>query len=372
MEITIKVVETKKDLKKFIYLPAKLYKDNENWIPPIYVDERKFFKPSKNKAFSYSDTILALAYKNGKLAGRIMGIINKKFNSANNEKQARFFMLECFNDKDISRKLLNFVESWAREKGMKYIVGPLGFSDKDPQGCLVDGFENRAVITAPYSLPYIQELIIDSDYTKNIDLLSYKIPVPDAIPDLYTNIYNRISKSADFKILQFKNRKEMKPHIVPVFRIVNETYKEIFAFDEISEKEMYELADRYINFLDPRFVYIIYKEEEPVAFVVAIPDMGLGIQKVKGRLFPFGFIKVLKSAKESTKLVLLLGAVKENYRGLGLDVLMANKLFRASIENGMEIIDSHLILERNTKMRAVIEKVGGEIYKRFRIFTKEL
>lgn len=372
MKITIRVVETRKDLKKFIYLPAKIYKDCENWIPPIYMEEWKFFKPSKNKGFSYSDTILALAYKNDQIAGRIMGIINNKYNTSKNDNQARFFMFECVEDKDVARKLLDFIENWAREKGMNNIVGPLGFSDKDPQGCLVEGFENRAVITAPYSLPYLQELITDSGYVKNQDLLSYKIPVPKAIPELYSKIFQRISKNQNYEILHFKSRKEIKPHIVPVFRIVNATYKEIYAFDELSEKEMYELADRYINFLDPRFVNIVYKKDEPVAFIVAIPDMSIGIQKAKGKLFPFGFIKILGSAKKSSKLVLLLGAVKEEYRGLGLDVLLAYSIMKASIENGIKVIDSHLILEVNTKMRAEAERVNGQIYKRFRIYKKDL
>jgi GNAT superfamily N-acetyltransferase len=372
MEIKIKVVETPKDLKKFIYLPANLYKDNENWIPPIYSEEWKFFKASKNKALTYSETIKILAYNDGKAVGRIMGIINNKFNAAKKDKQARFFMLECVNDNDVASKLINFIEDWAREKGMTNIVGPLGFSDKDPQGCLVEGFEHRAVITAPYSLSYMQKLINNSGYVKNLDLLSYKIPVPETMPALYSKIFERISRNQDFKILHFKSRKELKPHIVPVFRIVNETYKDIYAFDKLSEKEMYELADRYINFLDPRFVNLIYKGDEPIAFIVSIPDMGIGIQKAKGKLFPFGFIKILGSAKKSSKLVLLLGAVKEEYRGIGLDVLLAYSVMKASIDNGIKVIDSHLILEVNTKMRAEVERVNGEIYKRFRIFKKDL
>ncbi len=372
MKIEIKEVNNRKSLKKFIYFPSSIYKENSNWIPPIYMDEWKFFNPNKNKSFKYCDTCLVLAYENNEIAGRIMGIINKRYNENNNEKNARFSFLECNNNQEVANALLTYIENWAREKKMETIVGPLGFSDKDPQGCLIEGFENRCVISAPYNLEYLPQLIENAGFKKKNNLVSYQIKVPDEIPDLYKKVHDRVFNNPNYEIFEPKTKKQLKQNIIPVFNLLNETYASIYAFDPLDDEEKKEFANRYISILNPDFTKTIKKDETMAAFIISMPDISEGVQKAKGKIFPLGLFKILRSQKKTKQLVLLLGAVKEKYRGLGLDFALAYKILETAKKYNFETIDSHLILENNTKMRAEAEKFGGKVYKRFRIFQKDL
>jgi GNAT superfamily N-acetyltransferase len=374
MAIDIREVRTRRDLKAFIYLPEKIHKGHRNWVPPIYMDEWKYFDPQKNKAFGYCQTILLLAFREGRVVGRIMGIINTRFNEYRNEKLGRFGFLETWEDKEVVHALLERVEEWTRRLGMTRIVGPYGFSDQDPEGFLIEGFEHRATIATYYNYEWLPRLVENEGYTKDIDYVVYKLDVPKELPAFYKKIFERTARKGIFRVVEFRKRREFKPWIRPILRLMNECYtgSEIYGFAPLDEKEMDDLAKRYMPVLDPRFVKVVAKDDEPAAFVVGIPDMTAGIQKARGRLFPFGFIHILRAAKKTKQLDLLLGAVKEKYRGQGLDVYMGTRMIQSAQEAGMEIMDSHHEMETNVRVRAEMEKMGGQIYKRFRVLKKDL
>ena len=374
MDIEIIEVKSRKDLKDFIHLPAKIHRNHFNWVPPIYNDEWIFFNPKKNRAFSYSDTILLLAYKEGKLVGRIMGIINHKYNDATGENDGRFVFFETYEDFQVAKKLLDAIEEWARLKGMKNLVGPLGFSDKDPQGMLIEGFNEPVVISSNANFPFMVDFLEKAGYGKKTDLVVYKVIIPKVIPDFYRKIYDRtVRNNPGLKFVEIKTKRQIKPYIRPVMRLVNETFKEIYAFAALSEQEMDEFASRYLMILDPRFIKIIENEKsEVIAFVLGIPDISAGIIKSKGYLFPFGFISILNSQKTAKQLTLLLGAIREDYRNQGLNTILGIRMLEEAHNAGLEYIDSHLELESNIKIRAEMEKMGGVVYKRYRIYTKIL
>lgn len=372
MPVQIKQVKTKRELRKFISLPYKLHKHHKTWVPPLYSDEWKFFNPKENKSLSYSDTILFLAYRNNDVVGRIMCIINKNHNKLNNIKYARFFLPESINNQDVLHKLISAVEEWAIKKGMVKLVGPMGFSDKDPQGFLIEGFDHRAIIATPCNYEYMVDMIVNEGFKKDVDLLDFIISVPDKVPEVYKRIYKRIIRKEEFVLHEFEKRKDLKLYIIPVLRLMNECYSEIYGFVPIKEDEMIELANQYIPVLDPKFVKVISLYGETVAFIVGIPDFSEGLQKAHGRLFPFGIFKVMRAMKNTDRITLLLGAVKPKYQNLGLNVILATKFFETAIANRIKQIESHLILETNTKMLGEVKKVNGKIYKRFRIFYKEL
>ena len=169
MGITIKEVKTRKDLKTFIYLPEKIHADHKNWVHPIYMDEWKYFDTKKNKSFSYCKAVLLLAFKDGKAAGRIMGIINDRYNDYKNEKTVRFGYLETWEDEPVIRALLQEVEVWGRKNGMTKIVGPYGFTDQDPEGFLIEGFEHRATIATYYNYEWLPKFVEKLGYGKDID-----------------------------------------------------------------------------------------------------------------------------------------------------------------------------------------------------------
>jgi hypothetical protein len=374
MTVEVRDVVTRRDLKTFIYLPERIHRGHANWVPPLYVDDWKYFDRAKNKAFTYCPTILLLAWRDGRPVGRVMGIVNSRFNEFRNVRLARFGYLETREDPETVHALLARVEEWARGQGMTRIIGPYGFSDQDPEGFLIEGFENRATIATYYNFEWLPRLVEVEGYVKDIDYFVYKVDVPGELPDFYRKIYERGIRRGDFTIVEFRKRKELKPWIRPILGLMNECYTggNIYGFAPLDGKEMDDLAKRYLPILDPRFIKVVAKDGEVVSFLVGMPDITAGIQKAKGRLLPFGFIRILRAAKQTRQLDLLLGAVKEKHRGLGLDVLMGARQLMSAREAGMEFLDSHHEMESNLLVRALMERMGGKVYKRFRVYQKAL
>lgn len=371
--INLTEVKNKKDLKHFIRLPFEIHKQHKEWVPPLLSDEWTLFDKDKNHSFEFCDTIMLLAEKDGKVVGRIMGIINHMYNKAHGEKAVRFCFMECFDDTCVFDDLLSAVEEWGRVKGMDKMVGPLGFSDKDPQGFLIEGFEDPvSVMITNCSLPYMVSHMERNGYQKKIDLFQYRLERPREIPEVYLKIAERV-KSRGFEIIPLKKSKQVKPWVGPVFDLINETYTEIYGFAPLTERESREFADRFLPLLDAEYIKLIKNaDEDLVGFVVAMPDIGPGIKKAKGRIFPFGFIHILRSMRQSKQLNLLLGCVKNSIQNTGLDALLAVELFKSTEKNNLTVIDSHLVMEENVKMRATFERLGGICYKKYRIFEKDL
>ncbi len=374
MSITVRDVATKKDLKAFINLPERLHRGHANWVHPIYMDEWKYFDPGKNESFSYCDTIRLLAERDGRPVGRAMGIINPRYNEHREERTARFGYLETPEDQAVVHALLARVEDWSRAKGMTRIVGPYGFSDQDPEGFMIQGFENRATIATYFNFEWMPGMIEREGYTKDIDYYVYKLDVPKVMPEFYTKIFERAKRKGQFEVVEFRSKKELKRWVRPILSLMNEVYAagNIYGYAPLSEKEMDELAKRYMPVINPHFIKVVLKDGELVSFVIGIPDMSEGIQRARGRLFPFGFLKILRSAKTTKQLDLLLGAIREKYRGRGLDVMMGVKMIQSAQEAGFEIMDTHHEMETNVKVRAEMERMGGQVYKKYRVFQKSL
>jgi hypothetical protein len=373
MSLVLKIVDSKSLLKEFIFLPEKIYKGDSRWVPPMYMDEWNFHDPKQNKALEYSDVIRLVVYQDNNAVGRIMGIINHKYNQEHIEKTARFFALDCIHDQLVAHALLSKIEQWSKEKGMSRLMGPYGFSDKDPQGLQVEGLELLPVIATPTNPAYLQKLLENEGYTKELDCVSYQMPIPEKLSPVYQRIFERIRANDSIRLLEFTSKRQLKPYIIPVFRLVNETYSPLFGFVPMTEEEMKKFAGQYLPVLDPELVKVVVNtSNELIAFVVSMPDMSSGIQKAKGRLFPFGFIHVLRAMRKTKQLNLLLGAVKSGYRGKGITILMGKYLFDSANKRGLTFMDSHLILENNYVMRAECERLGGVIRKRYRVYQKLL
>ncbi len=374
MTINLREIKSKKDLKSFIYLPEKLHQSQKNWVHPLYPDEWTYFNPEKNRAFGYSDTLMLLAEKDHQPVGRVMGIINRRYNEVRGEATARFGYLESIEDQEVVHALLSRVEQWAKEKGMNRIIGPYGFSDQDPEGFLIKGFEYRATIATYHNFPWLPAMVEKEGYVKDLDYFVYKLQIPEEIPEIYRRVSARILKKGNFELLEFKNRREIKPWVRPILSLMNETYIEsnIYGYAPLDENEMDALAKKYLPVLDPKLVKAVLKDGQPVAFIIGIPDMTAGIKKARGRLFPFGFIHILRAQKKTKQLDLLLGAIKKEYRGVGLDALMGMAMIASAQKAGFEIIDTHHEMEANVKVRAEMERMGGVVYKIFRVYQKSL
>lgn len=374
MSMEIREVKTRKDLKAFIFLPEKIHRNHANWVPPIYMDEWEYFDARKNKAFGYCDTIMLLAEQDGRLKGRIMGIINRRYNEFKGEQTARFGYLETGEDESLVKALLGRIEDWARERGASVLVGPYGFTDQDPEGFMIEGWDSPVTIPGYYNFKWMPGFVENQGYTKDIDYFVYKLDVPEVLPEFYTKIYQRVVRKGQFEIVEFKKRSQIKPWIKPILHLMNECYSEsdIYGYTPLEEAEMEHLAKRYLPLLDPRFVKAVTLEGEPVAFVIGMPNFTEGIRKARGRLFPFGILHILRAAKKTKQLDLLLGAIKEKYRGRGLDVMMGVKMLMSAQQAGMKLLDTHHEMETNVKVRAEMERMGGVVYKKFRVYKKPL
>lgn len=374
MEIQIKEVKSKQELHNFIHLPAKIHKGHKNWVPPIYMDDYEFFNPKKNKSFGYCDHVMLLAYKNGEIVGRCMGLIHHTYNTHHNEKNGRFSFIETWNDQEVFHALIDYVAQWSKEKGMTKLVGPLAFSDKDPQGFLYEGYNEVNVLASNCNFPYMTEFCEKEGFSKKVDLVEYKIEIPDQFPPIYGKIAERFRQNhQNIRIAEYKSRIQFRPIIKPVLSLINDTFTEIYGFTPFSEKEMNDYANRYIFLLNPNFIKVAFNEKnEVIGSIVAMPDISKGIQKCKGYLIPFGLFQVLLSGRKSNQLNLLLGAVDPRYQGRGIEIMMGIKMLESAKKQGKTVIDSHLELEYNTKVRAEMERMGGIVYKKYRMFEKEI
>jgi hypothetical protein len=371
-ELIIKEVITKKDRREFIFLPEKVHKDEQEWLPPIYMDEWELYNKKKNKSYQYADALLLLAYRDNKPVGRIMGIINRRYNAIHDEQHGRFCFMECYNDKEVFHALIARVEEWCKEHGMVKIVGPLGFSDKDPQGFQIEGFEYPQFMTSPNNSSYMPVLIEAEGYSKKIDLVNYLGKIPEKFPIVYEKVLARVDRMKEYEIVEFTHRKELKPYIIEVLELMNDTFAEIYGFVPLNDKEKKDFAARYLPVLDPKFIKLIKVNGVLAGFAIGMPDFSKGIRDAKGKLFPFGIFKILSDSKKSKKLLMMLGGVKKEFRGKGLDVLMGVKILQSGIEHKMDTLDSHLVLENNRKMRGEYERVGCQVVKKFRIYQKDL
>ncbi|MCE5336353.1 MAG: hypothetical protein LLG06_17380 [Desulfobacteraceae bacterium] len=380
MEVEIRPVKDRGDLRRFIRLPEEIHTGHTTWVPPLYMHERPYFDPRKNSSSAFCDSILLLAFRAEKVVGRIMGIVNHRYNALRQETTARFSCLETNGADETAKMLLSRVEDWARFLGMTKIVGPYGFSDQDPEGFLVEGFEHRATIGTYCNFDWMPILVEEAGYSKEIDYVTFRIDVPKDEKEVrdrmvvYERARDLISARSGIELVRLETRKDARRWARPVFRLMNESFTKsrIYGYCPLNESEMDDLARKYLPLLDPRFVAVARKGEEPVGFIIGLPDMSEGFRKARGRVLPFGFVHVLSSRSRSRQLDLLLGAVKEEYRRAGVLGILAVKLGLSAHKAGMEWVDTHHVMETNRKMIREYERLGGRIYKRFRVYQKQL
>lgn len=372
MSVEVRPVSGRKELKQFIFLPEQIHKHHKKWLPPIYMDEWQFYDPKRNPAFGHADTLLLLAWREGKPVGRIMGIVNRRYNEKSGEHTARFGFLECYDEQEVASALLGAVEVWARGLGMDRVVGPMGFSDQDPEALMIEGFEMETCLALYHNFDYMPRLIEAAGYAKEVDYVGYIVPVPDKLPPLYERVCERLGRQHEFTLLEFPNKRVLKRYIRKVFELMNDTYGHLYGYVPLTAAEMDEFARRYLPVVDVRFVKVALKGDEVVAFVIGMPNINSGIRRARGRLFPFGILHILWSLKRSKKLDLFLGAIRPDCRGRGLDVLIGAAMMRSAKAAGFTVMDAHKEMETNLAVRAEMERVGGQVKKRFRIYQKSL
>jgi GNAT superfamily N-acetyltransferase len=373
MEVQLKEVTTLRGLKQFVSFQYVLYRDNAYWVPPLRSDEFLSLRKDKNPAFDFCEAKYWLALKNGRIAGRIAGIINKKYNEKWNTKAARFGWFDFIDDTEVSSTLLQAVEKWAAMNGMNCVHGPLGFTDMDGEGALIEGFEEVSTFGALYNYPYYPEHIEKSGFVKDVDWIEYTVEMHTGIPEKIQRIAEIALMRNNLKILKVKKAKELLPYAKEIFYVLNDAYKDLYGFVELSERQIDMYVKQYFSFILPQYVPVVLdSENKVVAFGIAMPSLSRAFQKCGGRLFPFGFIHVLRALKNNRNVDLYLTAVRPDAQNKGVNAILMHEMNKAFLKYKIEKVETNRELEGNTKVQAQWKFFDARQHKRRRCYKKEL
>ena len=362
-------------MKKFIQFSIELYKGSSCFVPPLIDEEVCTLSPKTNPAFDFCEAVYYMAYRDNKPAGRIAGIINHQVNKKNGEKHARFGFVDFIDDPEVSQALFEAVEQWARSKGMTAIQGPLGFTDMDPEGMLIEGFDQIGTMATIYNYPYYPEHMTKLGYQKEIDWVEFKIYIPDAIPEKHQRISDIVQKKYNLKVLKFTKTKTLiQGYGQKIFELVNQAYADLYGYSALTQRQMDYYIKMYISMLRLDNVALIADpDNELVGVGIAVPSMARALQKSKGKLFPSGFYHLLKALKGQNDVVdLLLVAVRPDYQNKGVNALLFSDLIPVFIQNGYKYAESNPELEINGKVQSQWQYFDYEQHKRRRAFIKTL
>ena len=360
MEISIKKVATRKDLRKFINYPNSLYKGNKFFCPPMLLDDKNTLSRTKNPAFDFCEAEYFLAYRGKDLVGRIAGIINHKANERWNEKLVRFGWIDFIDDPLVSAKLIDTVIAWGKEKGMNAIHGPLGFSDMDNEGMLIKGFEEEASLASIYNYPYYPEHMVRLGFEKAADWVQYEFEVPQEIPDKVDRIAKLVQEKYNLRLVQAKKSKDLLPYAGKMFVLLNKAFDELYGFTALTQKQMDMYVKAYFGFIRPEFVScVIDEQDEIVGFGISMPSLTKALQKSHGKLFPFGFIYLLRAMKKNDTIDMYLNAVRPDYHGKGINALYYNEMHKAYIRNHITRAVTMPQLEDNAKALTIWKNFNG-------------
>lgn len=376
MSVLIREVVTRKQLREFVNFPERLYRDNPYYVPPIVFDQMDTLDQKKGAAQDFCRSKLYLAYKDGKPAGRVAAIINDLANKQWNHLEVRFGWYDFIDDEEVSSALMAKVEDFGRENGMESVVGPLGFTDFDPEGMLVEGYDQLSTMVLIYNHPYYVTHVENMGFTKDADWIEYKIHIPEQLPEKMTRVANLLAERSHVHIRKLTKKLIREgDYGHKIFKVINECYKDLYNFTVLPER----MADQYIGFylsiLDLNYVSIVENEnDEIVAFGITMPSIVRALQKCRGKLFPFGWWHLMKSLflKREEGVEMLLVGVRPDYQNSGINSLVFLDMFEKYCKAGVKWAETNAILETNVKNQKQFAEFDKECKKRRRSYIKPL
>lgn len=377
MAVTIKKVSSRKELKEFIRFNYNLYKENPYSVPDLYEDILDTFSPTKNPAFAFCEADYFLAYKDDKLVGRVAAIINKRANETWNKKEVRFGWIDFIDDLEVSEALINAVIKWGKERGMNAIVGPLGFTDMDAEGMLVEGFDELSTMATIYNYPYYPQHIERLGFEKDADWVEYKIFIPKEMPEKHRRISEMLMKRYNLKIKKLTSRKEIKENNYgqKIFDLINEAYAPLYGYSKMTQAQIDQYVNTYLSILDLRMVTLVEDEQKNlIAVGISMASLSEALQKAKGKMYPFGWYHLAKALflKRPKVLDLLLVAVKPEYQNKGVNALLFYDLIPVYQQLGFVYAESNPELELNSKVQGQWTYFENKQHKRRRAYKKEI
>lgn len=371
MSVQIKTVEDKKQLKAFLQFPFTLYKGNKYWVPPMFAEEKQILS-DKNPAMEYCKYKIFLAYKDNKVVGRIVGIINTKSNEIWKEKNVRFGWIDFIDDPEVSQALLNAVAEWGKANGMDTIHGPLGFTDMDMEGMLIEGFDKLPTIANIYNYPYAPQHLEKIGFEKDVDWVQMKINASQPIPEKVARINDMIMQKYELKLLKFAKTKDVLPYATKIFHTLNAAFSNLYGFVPLNEKQIAYYTKMYFPFVNPKLVSVIVdKQDEVVGFGISMPSLSRAYQKAKGRLFPFGFIHLLRALHNYENIDLYLNGVHPDWQNKGVHSIFYGDMNVHTRELKSKVAICNPQLESNTALM-VWKHYEHEVYLRRRCYKKKI
>lgn len=376
MAVQIKTVTTKKELKTFVRFANRLYKGNSFYVPSMPFDDLNTFNKDKNGAYEFCDVELYLAYKDGRVVGRVAAIINHKANKSWNVSQVRFGWIDFIDDPEVSKSLLDAVAAFGKAHGMSHIVGPLGFTDFDPEGMLVEGYDRLSTMALIYNHPYYPEHMKKHGYYKETGWVEYRITIPEKLPERHIKLAELVKERFNLKVRKLtKKQIRQENYGQKLFQLINETYCVLYGYSLLSPKQIDAYVDVYLGLVDARMLTFIEDAKgDLIAAGITIPSLSEALQKCNGEIFPFGWWHLLKAMywKKPETLDLLLIGVRPDYQNRGVNSLLFVDLFQTYKKMGFKYAETNANLETNSKVQAMWDPFEKELHKRRWVFTKEI
>ncbi len=376
VSVVIKEVTTKRELRAFVDYPNQLYKDVENFVPAFYGDDLQDWDKKKNPAFEYCDAKCFLAYKDSKIVGRIGAILSHAANEKWGTSRMRFSQVDFIDDIEVSSALFAAVEAWAKEKGCNQVHGPLGFCDLDREGMLVEGYDKRSMFITYYNAPYYNEHLEKLGYIKDTDWLEYKIEVPAVDSDVAVLIHRIAERSMSrngFYPAKLKSRSDYKKYIPQIFKLVNTCYSPLYGVVELNDRQIVKYTKKFVPLINPNYVcFVMDENDEMVAFGVSAPSMAEAMKKCRGKLFPFGFIGVLRALMKNDAVDMFLIAVRPDLQKTGVNAIILDHLIKSCNRKGIKYAETGPQLETNSKILSQWKSFEKEQHKRRRCYIKTL
>lgn len=372
--LEIKEVQTKRQMREFLKFPFTLYKNHPYWVPPIYSDEKNTLDKNKNSAFESAKVRFWLAYEDGKVAGRVAAIFLEKYEEKWGQRRLRFGWLDFVDSKDVAFALLDAVWTWARQLEVSAVHGPMGFNDLDKEGMLIEGFNLHGSMLTIYNEPYYNKYLEMYGFEKDVDWVEYSFKTPEENPELFKKMAKRVEEKTAYRLKVFKNTKELLPWGHRIFEIYNKAYDHLYGVLPLSEKQIQAAINQYLKIIDPEFVLgIVDGSNRLVGFGIAMINLDDAIKKVKGRLFPFGFITVLRAMKaKNTYLYMLLIGLEPEVRKSGAVALMLNQIVDTCHRRGINRIYCLPELEDNKEVQKLWKLFDTEIVRKRRVYIRYL
>lgn len=376
--MSVEIVEirpTKSDLKKFVKFGVDLYKDSPYYVPPLISDEVETLMPSKNPAFDYCECATFMALRDGRPAGRIAVIINKVVNERTDRRDARFGFVDFVDDDEVVDALFSAAYGWARGKGMTEMVGPMGFTDMDHEGMLIEGFEEPGTMATIYNYPYYPRQMERLGFSKDVDWVEYRVTVPDAVPEKFQRIAEIVRRKYELHSVKFTSRRKIKEQYgQALFDLINEAYDKLYGYSPLTQKQIEYYIDKYLGIIRLDCVSVIVdKNDELVAVGISMPSMSQALRKAHGKMLPFGWYHLLHGIYGRNEVVdLLLIAVKKEYMSRGVNALLFEDLIPIFIKEGYKEAESNIELEGNDSVRLQWQYFPHRQHRRRRAYRREI